>query len=67
MARGSRGARALLMAAEWSKSMSREATLEKLVTARVMAKAAISGWRMSDGESYPDPCPSKIVVFEDFY
>jgi hypothetical protein len=55
------------MAAEWSKSMRREATLAKLVTARVMAKAAISGWRMLDGESYPDPRPGKIVVFEDFY
>jgi hypothetical protein len=55
------------MAAEWNKSMSTEATLAKLVTAGVMAEAAISGWRMSDGESYPDPRPSEIVVFENFY
>jgi hypothetical protein len=55
------------MAAEWSKSMGTEATLAKLVTVGVMAKAAIGGWRMSDGESYPDPRPSEIVVFEDFY
>jgi hypothetical protein len=55
------------MVAEWSKSMSTEATLVKFVTADVMAKVVIGGWRTSDGESYPDPCPSKIVVFEDFY
>jgi hypothetical protein len=55
------------MAAEWSKSMSTEATLAKLVTVRAMAKAAIGGWRTSDGESYLDPRPGEIVVFEDFY
>jgi hypothetical protein len=33
----------------------------------VMAEAVIGRWRTSDGESYPDPCPSEIVVFEDFY
>jgi hypothetical protein len=55
------------MAAEWNKSMSTEATLTKLVTAGVMAEAAIGEWRMSNGESYLDPCPSKIVVFEYFY
>jgi hypothetical protein len=55
------------MAAEWSKSMSTEATLAKLVTAGVIAEAAICRWRTSDGESYPDPRPGEIVVFEDFY
>jgi hypothetical protein len=44
-----------------------EATLAKLVTSRVMAEVAIGGWRMSDDESYLDPCPGEIVVFEDFY
>jgi hypothetical protein len=47
--------------------MSTEATLGKLVTAGVMAKAAIGGWRTSDGERYLDPYPGEIVVFEDFY
>jgi hypothetical protein len=55
------------MAAEWCKSMSTEATLGKLVTAGVMAKAAIGGWRTSDGERYLDPRPGEIVMFEDFY
>jgi hypothetical protein len=55
------------MAAEWNKSMSTEDTLSKLVTASVMAEAAIGGWRTSDGENYPDPYPGEIVVFEDFY
>jgi formylmethanofuran:tetrahydromethanopterin formyltransferase len=55
------------MVMEWNKSMSTEATLTKLVTAGVMAEAAIGGWRTSDGESYPDPRPGEIIVFEDFY
>jgi hypothetical protein len=67
MGRGGRGARAQLMAAEWNKSLSTEATLTKLVTAGIMAKATIGGWRTSTGENYPDPRPGKIVVFKDFY
>jgi hypothetical protein len=55
------------MAAEWCKSMSTEATLGKLVIAGVMVEAAFSGWRTSDGESYPDPRPGEIVVFKNFY
>jgi hypothetical protein len=55
------------MVTGWSKSMSIEATLVKLVTVGVMAKATIDGWRTSDSESYPDPRPGKIVIFEDFY
>jgi hypothetical protein len=61
------GARAQLMAAEWNKSVSTKATLMKLVTIGVMAEAAIGGWRTSAGENYPNPRPSQIVVFEDFY
>jgi hypothetical protein len=67
MAHGGCGARAQLMAMEWNKSVSMEATLVKLVTTGVMAEAVIGGWRTSAGENYPDPCPAKIVVFEDFY
>jgi hypothetical protein len=55
------------MAAEWNKSVSTEATLARLITVGVMAKATIGGWRTSLGENYPDPCPGDIVVFEDFY
>jgi hypothetical protein len=55
------------MAAEWNKSVSMEATLTKLVIASVMAEAAISGWRTSAGENYPDLRPGEIVVFENFY
>jgi hypothetical protein len=47
--------------------MSTAVTLAKLVTAGVMAEAAIGRWRTLDGESYPDLRPTKIVVFEDFY
>jgi hypothetical protein len=55
------------MAAEWNKSVSTEATLAKLITASVMAEAAIGGWRTSASENYSDPYPGEIVVFEDFY
>jgi hypothetical protein len=55
------------MAMDWSKSISREAIVTKLITARVMAEVAIGGWRTSDCESYLDPRPGEIVVFEDFY
>jgi hypothetical protein len=55
------------MAAEWNKLMSMEATLAKLITTGVMAEVAIGGWRASKGESYLDPRPGKIVIFEDFY
>jgi hypothetical protein len=64
---GGCGARAQLMAAEWNKLVSTEVTLAKLITTSVMAEAVIGGWRTSAGEHYPDPHPSKIVVFEDFY
>jgi hypothetical protein len=54
------------MVMEWNKSMRTEATLAKLVTADIMAEAAIGGWRTLDGESYPEPHPGEIVVFEDY-
>jgi hypothetical protein len=54
------------MVVEWNKSMSMEATLAKLITAGVMAKAAIGGWRTSVDESYLDPHPGEIILFEDF-
>jgi hypothetical protein len=47
--------------------MSTEATLVKLITAGIMAEAAIGGWRTLYDENYLDPRPCKIVVFEDFY
>jgi hypothetical protein len=55
------------MAVEWNKSMSMEATLERLVTASMMAEATIGGWRTSPSENYLDPRPGEIVIFEDFY
>jgi hypothetical protein len=55
------------MVVEWNKSMSMEATLAKLITVGVMTKAAIGGWRTSADESYLDPHPGEIVLFEDFF
>jgi hypothetical protein len=67
MVHGGRGARAQLMIAEWTKLVSTEATLMRLVTADVLAEAAIDGWRISPSENYPDPRPDEIVIFKDFY
>jgi hypothetical protein len=39
------------MVVEWNKSMSMEATLAKLITAGVMAKAAICGGTLSASRS----------------
>jgi hypothetical protein len=56
-----------MRAVECNKSMSTEATLMKLITTSVMVEATIGGWRTSASESYPDPRPGEIIVFEDFY
>jgi hypothetical protein len=47
--------------------MSTEATLARLITTGMMSEAAIDGWNISPGGNYLDPCPSEIVIFEDFY
>jgi hypothetical protein len=67
MAHESRGRRAQMMSAEWTKSTSIESSIRKLVDSRVLPDAAIGGWRPSIGESFPDPCPGELVVFEDIY
>jgi hypothetical protein len=66
MAHGFRGWRAQMMSAEWMKSTSTESSICKLVDSGVLPDAAIGGWRPSIGESYLDPHPSELVVFEDF-
>jgi hypothetical protein len=67
MARGSRGRRAQMMSAEWTKSTSTKSSIRKFVNGGVLPDAAIEGWRPSIGESFPDPRPGELVVFEDFY
>jgi hypothetical protein len=67
MAHGSHGRRAQMMSVEWMKSTSIESSIHKLVDGGVLPDATIGGWRPSNGESYPDPHPGELVVFEDFY
>ena len=56
-----------VMAKEWWKSWSNEQTIEDLVAMGVLHNKALVGWRASEGESFPDPQPGEIVVFEDFF
>lgn len=67
MARGGRGKRAALLVEEWTKSMSTTDSINKLVKAGVVPDATTGGWRPSDGESYPNPNPDELVVFEDYF
>jgi hypothetical protein len=67
MAHGSRGWRAQMMSTEWTKSRSPESSIHKLANDGVLPNAAIEGWRPSISESFPDPRPGELVVFEDFY
>jgi hypothetical protein len=67
MARGFCGRRGQMMSAEWTKSTSTESSIRKLIDDDILFNAAIGGWRPSISESYLDPRPGEVVVFEDFY
>ena len=56
-----------VMAKEWWKSRSNEQTIEDLITMGVLHNKALAGWHAPEGESFPDPQPGEIVVFEDFF
>jgi hypothetical protein len=56
-----------MMSVEWTKSTSTESSIRKLVDGSVLPNAAIEGWWPSIGESFPNPLPGELVVFEDFY
>ena len=56
-----------VMAKEWWKSRSNEQTIEDLIAMGVLHNKALAGWRAPEGESFPDPQPGEIVVFEDFF
>jgi hypothetical protein len=67
MARGSHGQRAQMMSVEWMKSASTESSIHRLIDGGVLPDAAIGGWRPSIDESFLDPRPGELVVFEDYY
>jgi hypothetical protein len=49
------------------KSTSMESSIRKLVDGGMLLDAAIRVWRPSIGESFLDPHPSELIVFQDFY
>jgi hypothetical protein len=52
MAYRSRGWKAQMMSAEWTKSTNTKSSIRKLVDRGVVPDAAIRGWRPSIGESF---------------
>jgi hypothetical protein len=59
--------RAEVMRNEWWKSKSTESSINELVGLGVLHDKELGGRRASDSESFPDPQPGEIVVFEDFF
>jgi hypothetical protein len=59
--------RAEVMRKEWWKLKSIESSINDLVDLGVIHDKELRGWRASDLESFPDPQPGEIVVFEDFF
>jgi hypothetical protein len=59
--------RAKVMKKEWWKSKSTESSINELVGLGVLHDKELGGWRALDSESFPDPQPGEIVVFEDFF
>lgn len=60
MVRGDRRTRAQLLSVEWNKLTCTDASIERMLNAGVLPEAAIGGWRLSRGESYPDPAPVRL-------
>ena len=66
MAKSDSKKRSELTAKEWKKSRSNTRSLNDLVEMGLLHNQELGGWRAPEGESYPDPRASEIVVFEDF-
>jgi hypothetical protein len=58
---------AATMRKEWWVSKSTDRSVNELIAAGVLHNRELAGWRLSVGDSYPDPEPGEIVVFEDFF
>jgi hypothetical protein len=59
--------RAKMMRKEWWKSKSTETTINDLVGLGVLHNRELVGWCPAGSDSYPNPRPGEIVVFEDFF
>jgi hypothetical protein len=55
MAKAEATKRAKMMRKEWWKSKSTEAKFNDLVELGVLHNQELAGWRLADGDSYPNP------------
>jgi len=67
MAKGGSKKRADMMAKEWWKSKSTNQSINEIIGMGVLHNQELGGWRAPEGESFHDPRPGEIVVFEDFF
>jgi hypothetical protein len=56
-----------MMRKEWWKSKSTESTINDLIGLGMLHNQELARWRPAGSDSYPNPQPSEIVVFEDFF
>jgi hypothetical protein len=59
--------RAKMMRKEWWKSKSTESTINDLVGLGMLHNRELARWQPAGNDSYPNPQPGEIVVFEDFF
>jgi hypothetical protein len=59
--------RAEMMRKEWWKSKSTGSTINDLVGLGVLHNRELAGWQPAGSDSYHNPQPSEIVIFEDFF
>jgi hypothetical protein len=64
MAKSDSKKRAEMMAKEWKKSRSSTRSLNDLIGMGLLHNQELGGWRVPDGESYPDPRVGEIVVLK---
>jgi hypothetical protein len=52
---------------EWTRSTSGRKDLEEMVMEGNLPNKAMTRWRRTTGDQYPDPRDGELVIFEDFY
>jgi hypothetical protein len=67
MAKTEAAKRAEMMWKEWWKSKSTESAINDLVGLGMLHNRELVGWRPAGSDSYPNPQPGEIVIFEDFF
>jgi hypothetical protein len=56
-----------MMRKEWWMSKSIDRSVNELVAMGMLHNRELTGWWLPVGDSYPDPKPGEIVVFEDLF